>query len=99
MNHLMPKTNLGKWAVGLIITFFLLFAAFFILVASGQRGPDFNPMLALAIIPAGISGICAFFTGIIGIVKSRERSILVFISCAIGLFVLLFCLGEFLSPH
>lgn len=46
----MPKTDLGKWSVGLIVVFFLLFAAFRILVVSGQRGGETffsNPILAI----------------------------------------------------
>lgn len=96
---LLPKTILGKWSVGLIVIFFLLFVLFNLLVASGQRGPGFNPWLAFTIIPAGISGISAFFTGIIGIIKKKERSLLVFLSVALGLFVLIFLLGEVMVPH
>jgi hypothetical protein len=88
--NFLPKTSLGKWSVVLIIFFFLLFFIFQLLVASGQRGPGFNPFLAVAIIPAGICGISAFFTGIIGIIKSKERAILVFLTVAFGLFILLF---------
>lgn len=98
----MPKTILGKWSVGLIIIFFLSFAALRLLVALGQRGGETffsNPLLAITGIFMGISGISAFFTGIIGIIKSKERAVLVFLSTAIGLFVLIFCLGEILSPH
>jgi len=48
---------------------------------------------------AGVSGVSALATGIIGIVKNRERSGLVFLATAIGLFVLIFSLGEILFPH
>jgi hypothetical protein len=95
----LPKTSLGRWSVVLIILFFLLFLLFQLLVVSGQRGPGFNPFLVAAIIPAGICGISAFFTGIISIIKSKERSVLVFLTVAFGFFILLFVLGEFLSPH
>lgn len=98
----MPKTILGKWSVGLIIVFFLLFALFQFLVASGQRGGATffdNLLLAIPIFLAGICGVSSFFTGLIGIVKSKERSILVFLATIIGLLVLLFLLGEILFPH
>lgn len=95
----MPKTHLGKWSVWLIIAFFLFFALFLLLAALGQRGPGFNPFLAATIIPAGIYGIAAFFTGTIAIIKEKERSVLVFISAWIGFFVMVFVLGEFLFPH
>ncbi|MFC1902332.1 hypothetical protein ACFLX3_05365 [Chloroflexota bacterium] len=38
---------------------------------------------------AGISGISAFFTGIIGIIKSKDRSVIVFIATIIGFFIIL----------
>jgi len=48
---------------------------------------------------AWLSGMSALVIGIIGIIKSRERSILVFMATAMGLFVLIFSLGEILFPH
>jgi ABC-type uncharacterized transport system permease subunit len=57
----MPKTRLGKWSVGLIILFFLLFALFQFLVASGQRGGATffsNLVLAIPILAAEISLVC-----------------------------------------
>ena len=95
----MPKTLLGKWSVGLIILFFLLFIVLQLLVASGQQGPGFNPWLASAVIPAGIAGIAAFFTGIIAIIKAKERSPLVFLATFIGLVILWFIVGEIAVPH
>ena len=99
---LRPKTTMGRWSTGLIFAFFLFFAVFLILVASGQRGGDTffsNLTLTIPMMLAWISGISALLTGIIGIVKSRERSILVFVATAIGLLVLAFSLGEILFPH
>jgi len=97
-----PKTHLGKWSVGLIIAFFLFLTFFYLLVASGQRGGDTffsNPVLTVPILIAGICGISSFFTGIIGIIKRKERSVFVFLATIMGFFVLFFCLGEILFPH
>ena len=97
-----PKTTLGKWSVVLIIAFIVLMVAFQLLVASGQRGGKTffsNLILAIPMIVAGISGISAFVTGIIGIIKSRERSVIVYLAVLIGLFVLLFWAGEVMFPH
>lgn len=97
----MPKTTLGKWSVGLIIIFFLLFSLFQFLVTSGQRGGETffdNLILTIPALLMGISGILAFFAGLISIAKRKERSVLVFLTTAFGLFVLIFVLGEFLSP-
>lgn len=99
---LKPKTTMGKWSTGLITAFFLLFAVFLTLVASGQRGGDTffsNLALTIPVLLAAVSSVSALVTGIIGIVKSGERSVLVFLATVIGLFVLIFSLGEILFPH
>lgn len=98
----MPRTRLGKWSVALIVIFFLLFATFQLLVASGQRGGDTflsNLLLAVPMLVAGICGVFAFFTGVTSIIKSQERSVFVFLATAMGLFILIFLFGEILAPH
>jgi len=98
----MPKTSQGKWSIGLIVAFFLLLELHFFLLKSGQRGGETffsNLTLAINLIISGLSGISSFFTGAYAILKMKERSLLVFISTAIGAFVLIFWLGEILSPH
>jgi len=100
--HFIPKTNLGKWSIWLIIAFIILFIVSQLLVSSGQRGGATffsNLLLSIPMLVAGISGISAFFVGIIGIIKSKERAIIVFLSTIIGFLILFFVLGEFLFPH
>ena len=97
-----PKTALGKWSVALIIIFIVFLGVFQLLVASGQRGGETffsNLILTIPMLIAGVSGISAFVTGLIGIIKSRERSVIVYLAALIGLFVLLFWLGEVIFPH
>ena len=99
---ILPKTALGKWSTGLIVAFIVFFVAFQLLVASGQRGGETffsNLVLTIPILLAGTSGVFAFLTGLIGVIRNRERSILVFLAMLIGLFVLFFCLGEVIFPH
>ena len=99
---LKPRTIMGKWSIGLIIAFFLFFAVFLILIALGQRGGDTffsNLTLTIPMLLAGVSGLSAMVTGIIGTVLSSERSVLVFLATAIGLAVLIFALGEVIFPH
>ncbi|MFC1967795.1 hypothetical protein ACFLVX_00175 [Chloroflexota bacterium] len=99
---LKPKTTMGKWSTGLIIAFFLFFAVFLIVVASGQHGGDTffsNLALTIPMLLAVVSSVSALVTGIIGTVKDGERSVLVFLATVIGLFVLTFSLGEILFPH
>jgi hypothetical protein len=100
--RIIPGTTLGKWSIGLTGGLVLFFALLWVLAATGQRGGETffsNPALAIPALLAAVSGIAAFFTGIIGIIKSKERSISAFLAVLIGFFVLVFCLGEILSPH
>ena len=97
-----PETTLGKWSVALIIGFIVLLGVFQLLVASGQRGGETffsNLVLTIPMLIAGGSGVSAFATGLIGIIKSRERSVIVYLAALIGLFVLLFGIGEIVFPH
>ena len=97
-----PKSTAGRWAVVLVIAFFLFFALFQLLVAVGQRGGETffsNLALTIPILLAGSCGVTAFVTGMVGVIKSRERSILVYFAILIGLFVLMFVLGEIIFPH
>jgi hypothetical protein len=77
----LPKTTLGKWSVGLAIAFIL---SFFLAEVFYGYNPDSNqvPDVILAIIGVGIGG-AAFITGLISVIKQKERSILVFIAMAI----------------
>jgi hypothetical protein len=98
----MPRTGPGKWSIWLITAFIVLFAIFWLVVATGQRGGEGffdNLLLTVPILLAGIAGIASLFTGLIGIIRYRERSILVYPAMAIGLCVLLFVVGEIAFPH
>ncbi len=100
--HFMPKTTLGKWSVALIFAFIVFLISFQLIAASGQRGGETffsNLALAVPILIAGISGVSAFVTGLVGVIRSRERSIIVYLATVIGLLVLLFGLGEIIFPH
>jgi hypothetical protein len=46
-----------------------------------------------------ISGIAAFLTGIVGIIRKKDYSVLILLSTVIGFLVLLWCLAEILFPH
>ncbi|OGY25560.1 MAG: hypothetical protein A2Z24_01735 [Candidatus Woykebacteria bacterium RBG_16_44_10] len=99
----MPKTTLGKWSAGLIIAFFLLLATGMIVVSvfKQEGGETFldNLWISIPMLGAGAVAIAAFFTGVVAIVRNKERSVFVFLAALIGLLVLIFVLGEFLSPH
>ena len=97
-----PSTVLGKWSVRLIVVSILFFIVLSSFIASGQKGGDTffsNLSLAIPMIIAAILAVCAFFTGIIGIFRNRERAVFVFISTALGFFVLYWGFAEIVFPH
>jgi len=99
---LTPKTNLGKYSLILIIAFFIFLAIFFLFINLGEKGGDTyfsNLKLTIPFTIAWISAIASFFTGIISILKDKERAVLVFLSTILGFLILLFILAEFLFPH
>ncbi|RMG81098.1 MAG: hypothetical protein D6707_05355 [Bacteroidetes bacterium] len=103
-----PKSNLGKWSVGLIIIMPVLFfigksfVGFYKPFSVGKTIPYdiiLRPGVALSMLGGLISGIVSFLYGILGIVRKKDYSILVFISTLIGFLVLLFILAEIIFPH
>ena len=100
--YFIPRTTLGKCSLGLFAGLVIFFIVARIVVASLQAGGETffsNLSISIPMVLAGLSGIAAFFTGIIGITKSKERAVAVFITTIIGFFVLTFVSGEFVSPH
>lgn len=98
----MPKTKIGKLSAGLIGAFVVFLVLFYILVASGQRGGETffsNLVLTIPILLAGVCGIVGFVTGLMAIIKQRERNALVFIAVVIGALVILWIAAEFIFPH
>ena len=83
----LPKTSLGWWSVGLCVASILFFALFVVIMGPG---PDYNMPLAytLTAVLTGIA-VAAFVTGLISIMKRKERSILVFVAMVIGLYSLI----------
>jgi len=100
--HFRPKTRLGKRSVWLLVALAVFLLVFRINALLGQRGGDTffsNPSLAIPILLAGISGIAAFITGLISIIREKERSVSVYLAVAIGLVVLIVALANIISPH
>lgn len=92
---ILPKSFLGKGSVILAIVGILLNAVFMVLLTLGNLGPGTVPLWISGV--SGITVIAAFAAGVIGIIWSKERAILVYLGMA--LLVLLFVLGEVLFPH
>jgi len=104
----LSKTTFGKWSVALIIAipiFFYIgmsFVDYYEFVPAGKTIPHdivVRPGVALPMLAGFVCGIAAFFVGIIGIIKKRDYSILIFLSTIMGFLMVLWCLAQFLFPH
>ena len=105
----MPKTTLGKWSLILIVLMPILFVigSTFVdtLYSSVSAGDTLlndiaaRPALALTMLTGFACGIAAFITGLLAIIKEKERSILVYVSCLIGALVVVFLIFEIAFPH
>ena len=82
-----PKTNTGKWAIGLSIVFIVLIT---IKIMGSMPLPTFS----IAAI-----GLIGFTVGVLAIIKNKERSILAIIPILVGLVIILWTAGELLFPH
>ena len=97
---ILPKTSLGKWSTGLIVAALLMVVGSIIELVLGSHGGVTLvswQILNLLVVAFAISSMVI---GIISIVKSKERSIFVFIATALGglacVLVLIIGVGELL---
>ncbi len=106
--NFIPKTTLGRWSVGLIVAmpvFFYIgfsFVDFYEPISAGKTIPQdiiIRPGVALPMLAGMVSGILAFITGSIAIVKQKERALFVYAAMIIGALLIIFLLGEILFPH
>lgn len=98
-----PKTRLSKWSLAFVIALIVFTIIFFIIIKLfDQKGGETffsNLYLAIPLLIAGISGCFAFLTGIVSIIKSKARSVSVYITTLLGFLVLLYGLMEIIFPH
>ena len=98
----LPKTPLGRWSVGLaaasvlLIVLLVVLGAFLGIAVGEGRFQLVANTISVAIM---VSGIGAFISALVSIIKSRERSILVFLVLILGFLVFLMELLEFLLPQ
>ena len=107
--HFAPQTKIGKWSVGLIIAMPLLFIigtsftnSLYQSVPAGDTilaDLAVRPMLALTMLSGMLAGILAFITGLVDIVRKKDRAVLVYIASLIGALLVIFLSGELLFPH
>jgi len=105
----MPKTDLGKWSVGLVLVMFVLFivgssftnSLYESIPAGDSIFADIikRPALAISMLIGFGAGISALVLGLISLIKQRERAVLVFASTLVGAALTFFLIAEFLFPH
>lgn len=106
---ILPITSLGKWSVGLIVVMPILFitgtsfanSLYQSVPAGGTILADIaaRPALALTMLAGMAAGLSAFITGLLAIIRRKDRTLLVFVSSIIGALFVLFLAGEILFPH
>ncbi|MEJ2347984.1 MAG: hypothetical protein P8Y17_02160 [Patescibacteria group bacterium] len=106
---LIPKSKLGKLSVGLIIAMPILYSigmsftdSLYKSVPAGKtilKDIMERPALALTMLSGMITGVSAFFVGLVAITRERERAVLVYVATLIGMLHILFLIGEVVFPH
>ena len=87
---ILPKTPLGRWSVGIAVAVILL-VLLNILLGKILNVLEFSSgsiELRIFFVALCIFGIGSLLTGFISIIKSKERSILVFLALVVGLIAL-----------
>ncbi len=93
---MMPKTKLGKWA-GILMA---VFVALLIAVLNrrnllGLKGMKIgSPLLIMLGTSMMISGIAAFVTGIVSLIKFKDRSPVVILAVVFGFIAVLLVIME-----
>ena len=104
-----PKTTLGKWSVGCIVTMPVLFvigssfahSLYKSVPAGGTIPADIavRPALALTMLAGMGAGILACIAGLLALVRLKEKALLVYVSTVVGALLMLFLTGEIVFPH
>jgi uncharacterized membrane protein len=94
----LPASRLGWWSVGLEVAFFALLMLWQGLNRAGYGGREAffeHPFVTSLVLAAMASALAGGVTSFMSILRSRERSLLVFAALAVAIFVFLFTLAEF----
>ncbi len=90
--HFFPKTRSGKAAAILSLIFIILMAIKLSALAMLIRFPLPSPFIA-------VIGLAGFVSGMISILKEKEKVIFILFSILIGLLILFWILAEIVAPH
>ncbi|MDH4280264.1 MAG: hypothetical protein OEZ14_01455 [Acidimicrobiia bacterium] len=97
-----PRTELGRWSLGLIVAFAGSLSFFVAAVWAGERGGDGffdNMWLTGPMLLAYAAAVGATVTGLMAVFRKRERAVLVFLAALVGGLVTLFGILEVTNPH
>lgn len=107
--RLMPGTRLGRWTIGLIAVMpilFILGSSFSLsLYKSVSAGRTIladiasRPLLALTMLAGMAAGFTGFITGLVAIIKQKEKALLVYGAAVIGGLSVVFLMGELVFRH
>jgi len=106
--RIMPGNRLGRWSIGLIIVMPILFvigssfsSSLYESVPAGSTllaDIAARPLLTLTMLAGTAAGTGGFITGLVAIVKHKEKALLVYISTAIGGVLSFFLIGLLAFP-
>ncbi|MDD8015162.1 MAG: hypothetical protein PHX45_05675 [Acidobacteriota bacterium] len=89
----MPKKKMRRWAGGLLAAFLVSLATLAVLLhLAGYKAG--SPQLIIVGTCASVSGIAAFITGMVGLIKFKDRSFVVVLAVIIGSIVILMTIIE-----
>ncbi len=89
----LPKTKFGVVSVASVLVFLILVGILNLLRRTLMPAVEITysgtPLLSIIVVMAVFAAGVAFITGLIAVIKKKDRSILVYIATLFGLFVLL----------
>ena len=92
-----PTTRLGQWAVGLMVTFIILFILNSAVMMNLPENLRWQPALIAYGFAMLLCGFAAGVAGLIAVIKRNERSWLVWVTVLPMVFVLFLVIGEFVG--
>lgn len=105
----MPRSKPGKWSVWLVIVMPILFVigssladTMYDSVAAGRTilaDISARPVLALTMLAGMAAGIAGFVTGLMAILKQKEKTLLVYLSTLVGGLFVIYLIAELAFPH
>ncbi|HSG86699.1 MAG TPA: hypothetical protein VLA23_10210 [Candidatus Limnocylindrales bacterium] len=94
----LPSTIAGRWSILLAIVSMAALAVFF-LVGRPDADPVIGALMLGSILTTAAAGVASLVAGVVALLRSGERGLLLALPILWGLVVTSFALGELLMPH